>query len=102
VATYLVIHTPIASEEEIARKPSDLLGLAEMASQPRANPRWLRTYSPDLCDDRLFTLWEATNAAEIVATLEKFGFLDNMTAQPLRVNAWGPEDVLANGAPDAE
>lgn len=98
MATYLVVHTPIESEEEIAHKPSDLLGLARSATAPRANPRWLRTYSPDLHDDRIFTFWEADNAAEIQAMLEHFGFLNNMTAQPIRVSEWGPVDVLASAA----
>jgi hypothetical protein len=90
----LVIHTPIESEELVARKPSDLAGLAQLALNERSSPRWLKTYSPDLHDDRLFTLWEAENAAEIAAVMEKFGFLDNMTATPLRVKEWGPADVL--------
>lgn len=96
MATYLVIHTPIDENEETARKPSDLLGLARAAAEPRANPRWIKTWSPDLHDDRLFTLWEAGNGAEILAVLERFGFLDNMSAVPIRVREWGPVDVLAS------
>jgi hypothetical protein len=98
MATYLVIHTPILDEEEVARKPSDLLGLARAATEPRANPRWLRTFSPDLHDDRIFTFWEADNAAEIQAMLERYGFLNDMTAAPIRVSEWGPVDVLASAA----
>lgn len=89
VATYLVIHTPIEVETEMARKPSDLLGLARAATEARANPRWLRTFSPDLHDDRIFTFWEADNAAEIQAMLERYGFLNDMTAQPIRVSESG-------------
>jgi hypothetical protein len=98
MATYLVIHTPIPEEESVARRPTNLLGLATAAAEPRANPRWLRTYSPDLHDDRIFTFWEADNAAEIQAMLERFGFLNDMTALPIRVNEWGPIDVLASAA----
>ncbi len=98
MATYLVIHTPIEEEENVARKPSDLVGLARAATEARANPRWIKTWSPDLHDDRLFTLWEADNAAEIKAMLERFGFLNNMTSLPIRVNEWGPVDVLASEA----
>lgn len=58
-------------------------------------PRWIKTWTPDLNDDRLFSLWEALNAAEILEALEAFGFLDDMTAQALNVREWGPEDVLA-------
>ena len=98
MATYLVIHTPVEEEDGVARKPSDLVGLARAAAEPRANPRWIKTWSPDLHDDRLFTLWEADNGAEIVAVLERFGYLDNMTALPIRVREWGPVDVLASQA----
>jgi hypothetical protein len=98
LASYLVIHTPIVDEEGAAQKPSDLLGLARAATEPRADPRWIKTWSPDLNDDRLFTFWEADNSAEIVAVLQRFGFLDNMTAQPIRVREWGPVDVLASQA----
>jgi hypothetical protein len=96
LATYLVIHTPIEGAEEIARKPSDLVGLARLATEPRAKPRWIKTWSPDLHDDRLFTLWEAESAVEIEAVLERFGFLNDMTALPMRVREWGPVDVLAS------
>lgn len=98
MATYLVIHAPISEEEGAVRKPSDLVGLARAATAPRANPRWIKTFSPDLHDDRLFTLWEADNAAEIEAVLERFGFLNDMTAAPIRVREWGPVDVLASEA----
>lgn len=98
MASYLVIHTPREEEEGVARKPSDLVGLARAATEPRANPRWIKTWSPDLHDDRLFTLWDADNGAEILAVLERFGFLDNMSAVPIRVREWGPVDVLASQA----
>jgi hypothetical protein len=98
MATYLVIHSPVEEGEQIPAKPSDLIGLARAATTARANPRWIKTWSPDLHDDRLFTLWEADNAAEIQAILERFGFLNNMTTQPIRVNEWGPVDVLASEA----
>ena len=100
MATYLVIHTPTeeTENESAPQKPSDMVGLARAATAPRANPRWIKTFSPDLHDERLFTLWEADNAAEIQAILERFGFLNNMTAQPIRVAEWGPVDILASEA----
>lgn len=96
MSTYLVIHTPDPEQESVAHKPSDMVGLARAATAPRANPRWIKTWSPDLHDERLFTLWEADNAAEIQAILERFGFLNHMTAQAIRVNEWGPVDILAS------
>jgi hypothetical protein len=100
MATYLVIHTPVEEAEGDAgpQKPSDMVGLARVATAPRANPRWIKTFSPDLHDDRFFTLWEADNAAEIQAILERFGFLNHMTTQPIRVQEWGPVDILASEA----
>src|SRR5690349_21019281 len=62
VSSYLVIHTPDPEQEDVAHKPSDMVGLARAATAPRANPRWIKTWSPDLHDDRFFTLWEADNA----------------------------------------
>lgn len=98
MASYLVIHAPVQEDDGAPRRPSDLLGLARAATAPRASPRWIKTWSPDLHDDRLFTLWEAENAAEIEAVLERFGFLNDMTATPIRVREWGPVDVLASEA----
>ncbi|HEY8445748.1 MAG TPA: hypothetical protein VIL01_01445 [Thermomicrobiales bacterium] len=101
MALYLVIHTPVEDPDQPVRKPSDMLGLARAAGHEGASPRWLKTWSPDLHDDRIFTLWEARNAAEIKATLQRFGFLDDMEAQALRVKEWGPADVLAVEADDS-
>lgn len=95
MARYLVIHTPVDPEDTTVRRPSDMLGLARTAGVEGASPRWLKTWSPDLHDDRIFTLWDASNATEIRAMLERFGFLDNMDVLALRVQEWGPADVLA-------
>jgi hypothetical protein len=95
VAVYLVVHGPKAVEEGAVRAPSRLLDLARASTDGETLPRWLRTWSPDLHDDRIFSLWEARDAAEIASALARFGFLDDMTAEPLRVREWGPEDVLA-------
>ena len=94
MALYLVVHTPKDDDDHTIRPPTRLLDLAR-ASTGGSSPRWLKTWSPDLLDDRVFSLWEARDAAEIRAALERFGFLDHMTAQPLRVREWGPADVLA-------
>jgi hypothetical protein len=96
VALYLVVHTPRDSDDEAVRPPTRLRELAETSQQTGRTPRWLKTWSPDLHDDRLFSLWEAASAEEVRAALEEFGFLDNMEASPLRVREWGPGDVLAS------
>lgn len=100
MALYLVVHQPEeqAASAESVRPPSRLPELARASIEEGGTPRWLRTWSPDLHDERIFSLWEAQDAAEITAALERFGFLDNMAAQPLRVREWGPAEVLAADA----
>ncbi|HEU0115811.1 MAG TPA: hypothetical protein VFQ80_14090 [Thermomicrobiales bacterium] len=95
MARYLVIHEPKADDDESVRAPTRLLALARASQRSGASPRWLRAWSPDLHDDRIFSLWEAENAAEIQAMLEHYGFLDHLAARPLRVREWGPEEVIA-------
>ena len=98
MARYLVVHTPREGEVETVRPPTRLRELAEVSTRVSGSVRWLKTWSPDLQDDRIFTLWDAGNADEVLAALAEFGFLDDMDATPLRVREWGPVDVLA--APD--
>lgn len=95
MTTYLVIHTPIEANESNVKPPTDLMGLAVAHGSESANPRWLRAWSPDLSDDRIFSLWEAKNAGEIVLVLERFGFLDQMDCAAIPVHEWGPEAILA-------
>lgn len=103
MARYLVVHTPSKDvDETVVQAPTRLVDLAREAGNPTANPRWIRTYSPDLHDDRIFTLWEADNAAAIISTLHKFGFLTHMDAKPLRVQTWGPADVLRAESTEAD
>jgi hypothetical protein len=94
MARYLVIHTPDEPDELVVRQPTEMLGLAKAHGGENASPRWLKTWSPDLHDDRIFTLWDACNVAEISTVLSRFGFLDHMGVQALRVQEWGPEEVL--------
>jgi hypothetical protein len=96
MALYLVIHTPRAgdAEGEAARPPTRLRDLAE-TSLAGTWPRWLKTWSPDLHDDRIISLWEARDAAEIEAALRRYGYLDDRAAEFLRVQEWGPAEVLA-------
>jgi hypothetical protein len=94
LARYLAIHTPKDPDEGIVRQPTDMLELAKQHGDENASPRWIKTWSPDLHDDRIFTLWDALNAAEISTVLSRFGFLDHMEVHALRVQEWGPDDVL--------
>jgi hypothetical protein len=91
----LVVHSPSEQEVEPVRPPTRLRELAEASTTTGRSPRWLRAWSPDLHDDRIFSLWDAENADEVLSALAEFGFLDDMDAIPLRVREWGPEDVLA-------
>src|SRR4051794_4598796 len=62
LAHYLVVHTPSEREVETVRPPTRLRELAEASRSNSGSPRWLKTWSPDLHDDRIFTLWDAENA----------------------------------------
>lgn len=95
MALYLVVHTPSEQDAESVRPPTRLRELAESSTGDGRSSRWLKTWSPDLHDDRIFTLWDAENAEAVRSALTEFGFLDDMDATPLRVREWGPEDVLA-------
>lgn len=95
MALYLVIHTPMAADQTAVRQPSRLVELARKMNERQSSPRWLKTWSPDVHDDRIFSLWDAENGAEIQAVLTTYGFLDDMESVPLRVKEWGPADVLA-------
>lgn len=94
MALYLVVHTP-TGDDGAGRGPSRVLDLAREHGAEDARPRWVRTWSPDLHDDRIFTLWEAQDAEAILHALTSFGYLDHMEAKPLRVQEWGPADILA-------
>jgi hypothetical protein len=95
LARYLVVHSPSEREVDSVRPPTRLRELAEASTKNDQSPRWLKAWSPDLHDDRIFTLWDAENADEVRSALAEFGFLDDMDPEPLRVREWGPEDVLA-------
>lgn len=100
--TYLVIHSPIEANEHNLVPPTDLAGLAAAHGMEGANPRWLRAWSPDLSDDRIFSLWSAKNAGEIVLVLERFGFLDQMDYVAIPVHEWGPAEILASQGSGSE
>ena len=93
---YLVIHTP---REDIdpneVQAPTRMLDLARQAGSEDANPRWVTTYDTDMSDERIFTVWDADDPALIVDALSNYGFLSHMEAKPVRIESWGPADVLA-------
>ena len=95
MALYLVVHTPRPEAGSEVRRPTRLRELAEASGQLSATPRWLKAWSPDLHDDRIFTLWEARSANEIREALGEYGFLDDMDAAAMQVKEWGPEEVQA-------
>lgn len=95
MALYLVIHTSSKVDDEV-HPPSRLAELAADSVGATRSPRWIKAWSPDLHDDRIFSLWEAEDAAEIHRVLDQYHFLNDRTALPLQVHEWGPADVLAN------
>ena len=95
MAQYLVVHTPkTESDEDAIGPPTRLSELARVHGNEFSQPRWIRTWSPDLHDERIFSLWEAASAEEIRKVIDAFGFLDHMDAHPVNVREWGPADVL--------
>ena len=101
MATYLVVHTPKTTEEVEAesevRPPTRLEDLARDHGAETSEPRWIKTWSPDLHDERIFSLWDAADAQKILSVIETYGFLDDMTSHPVRVQEWGPIEVLSSG-----
>lgn len=93
MALYLVVHTPKSNEVPLAT--TRLQDLARDHGRDDACPRWLKTWSPDLHDERIFSMWESAHAEEILQVIVEYSFLDHMDAQPVQVQEWGPADVLA-------
>lgn len=93
---YLAVHTPTEDDDpSVVHRPTDLHGLALEAGDALASPRWLKAWSPDLHDDRIFTLWEAEDSASIMKAMEAFGFLVEMETKVFQVTEWGPDEVLS-------
>lgn len=92
---YMVIHEMNEGSEEHTNAPTRLEELARDLGKEGAQPRWLTTYTPDLNDDRMVSLWEAVNAEQVRKAIEDYGFLDHLTPKVFAVREWGPADVLA-------
>ena len=91
MARYLAIHNPAPDPTDQPAPPADLPGLARATGAAR----WLRTYTPDLHDDRHVSLWEADTAEDVRAAMAEYHFFVEAVTTVFRVHEWGPEDVLA-------
>lgn len=93
---YLVIHTPREDvDPDEVQAPTRMLDLAQQAGAEGADPRWIETFDTDPSDERIFTVWETGDPVAILDALSNYGFLSHMEARPLRIERWGPADVLA-------
>lgn len=93
MALYLAVHSPRESDPVSPTGPADLTGLAKAGRVGGA--RWIRSYSPDLHDDRYVSLWEADTADDVRVAMERFRFFVECDSAVFAVREWGPEDVLA-------
>lgn len=90
---YMVEHSPNEHSEEHTNPPTRLEEMARECGKDDSVPRWVGTYTPDLTDDRIFSMWEAPNADSVQEAIERFGFLDHLDAKVFAVRKWGPKDV---------
>ncbi|MDQ2682711.1 MAG: hypothetical protein M3Y37_04215 [Chloroflexota bacterium] len=95
---YLVetIPLPDVDGEDLVYPPTDLAGLAAYSANAEHGARWLTTFSPDLHDERHFSLWESPDADEIRMVMARFGFLTDGIVKIFAVRQWGPNDVLTD------
>lgn len=97
---YLVVHTPRKDDEEKLFPPTKMLDMARDHGAEDIRTRWLKTWSPDLHDERHFTLWSANSAADITEVMSRYSFLSETDSEPICVTEWSPADVLESA--DAE
>lgn len=93
---YLVVHTPRKDVEDKAFPPTRMMEMARDHGEEDARTRWLKTWSPDLHDERHFTLWSARSAEDINEVMSRYHFLDESDSEPICVQEWSPSDVLAS------
>jgi hypothetical protein len=97
---YLVEHIPYQDGAEVTiAPPTDLEGLARYSLNATHGARWLTTFTPDLHDDRHFSIWEAPDVEEIRAVMARFGFLSDGVVKAFSIRQWGPDDVISEHAP---
>lgn len=93
---YLVVHTPKENvDEDAVYPPTRLNELARDHASADARTRWIKTLSPDLHDERHFTMWEAKTAEDIIEVMERYHFMSEMDSHPIAVQEWDPQLVLA-------
>jgi hypothetical protein len=90
----MVIHEMNDSSEEHTKPPTRLQELARELGKEGAKPQWLTTFSPDLNEERMVSMWEAANAEQVRQAIAEYGFLDHLTPKVFAVREWGPKDVL--------
>lgn len=91
---YLVVHTPRKEDEDKLFPPTKMIDMARDHGGENERTRWLRTWSPDLHDERHFTLWSASSAEDINEVMRRYNFLLEMDGEPVCVQEWTPADVL--------
>lgn len=91
---YMVIHEMNDDSEDHTRPPTRLMELAENLGKDGSDPQWLSVFTPDLNEDRVVSVWEASNADRVKSAIEEYGFLDHLTPKVFAVREWGPADVL--------
>lgn len=95
---YLVVHTPKTDvDDETVFPPTRLDDLARDHAGGDARTRWIKTFSPDLHDERHFTLWSARSADDILEVMERYAFMSEMENHPIAVQEWDPQTVLDAG-----
>lgn len=95
---YLVVHTPKTDvDEETVFPPTNLVDLARDHAGDDARTRWLKTLSPDLHDERHFSMWDARSADDICEVMERYHFMSEMDHHPIAVQEWDPQTVLDAG-----
>ncbi|MBA2290786.1 MAG: hypothetical protein H0V98_10440 [Chloroflexia bacterium] len=91
---YMVVHSPTDDSEVHTDPPTRLKEMAKELGKEDSVPRWINAYATDLTDDRIFSMWEAPNAASVREAMERYGFLNHLDPKIFAIREWGPSDVL--------
>lgn len=95
---YLVVHTPKTDvDDETVFPPTKLDELANDHASVDARTRWIKSFSPDLHDERHFSLWNAKSADDILEVMERYHFMSEMDHHPVAVQEWDSQSVLDAG-----